>query len=234
MIGKKFGRLTVLERTTDAVHPNGKRSIQYICECECSPSKRVIVYGENLRNNNTQSCGCLHKERTSSAKKSYNKYDLSGEYGIGYTNKKEEFYFDLTDYELIKNYCWMKNDQRYIVTREKTSKKNIRQHRLIMNVLDKNEIQIDHANNKRFDNRKFNLRFANKQQNQANRMANSNNKLGEKGVQEINGKYVARISFDKKEFNLGSFENIEDAINARYEKELELYGEFAYKKERNE
>ena len=27
--------------------------------------------------------------------KKYNNYDLTGEYGIGYTFKNEEFYFDL-------------------------------------------------------------------------------------------------------------------------------------------
>lgn len=31
--------------------------------------------------------------------KIFNKYDLSGEYGIGYTSKGEEFYFDLEDYK---------------------------------------------------------------------------------------------------------------------------------------
>ena len=37
--------------------------------------------------------------------KKYNTYDLSGEYGIGYTSKGEEFYFDLDDYDKIKDYC---------------------------------------------------------------------------------------------------------------------------------
>ena len=36
-----------------------------------------------------------------------NKYDLSGEYGIGWThNTEHEFYFDLEDYDIIKYYCW--------------------------------------------------------------------------------------------------------------------------------
>ena len=34
--------------------------------------------------------------------KKYNTYDLSGEYGIGYSNSGKEFYFDLDDYDLIK------------------------------------------------------------------------------------------------------------------------------------
>ena len=35
-----------------------------------------------------------------------NIYDLSGEFGIGYcTNTGSPFYFDLEDYNKIKNYC---------------------------------------------------------------------------------------------------------------------------------
>jgi hypothetical protein len=40
--------------------------------------------------------------------KKFNQYDLSGSYGIGYcSNTNNPFYFDLEDYDLIKDYCWM-------------------------------------------------------------------------------------------------------------------------------
>lgn len=32
----------------------------------------------------------------------HNTYDLSGDFGIGYTDKGEKFYFDISDYEKIK------------------------------------------------------------------------------------------------------------------------------------
>ena len=39
--------------------------------------------------------------------KKSNIYDLSGEYGIGRaSNTNQEFYFDLEDYDKIKDYCW--------------------------------------------------------------------------------------------------------------------------------
>ena len=48
--------------------------------------------------------------RSSKCNKKYNKYDLSGEYGIGWTsNTNQEFYFDLEDYDKIKDYCWIYN-----------------------------------------------------------------------------------------------------------------------------
>lgn len=55
--GKKFGRLTVIEfshRRKDKIH--------YKCICDCGTE--VKTRGANLKDGTTQSCGCLHKERT--------------------------------------------------------------------------------------------------------------------------------------------------------------------------
>ena len=57
--GRRFGRLTVLRRAgmnTNAGHALWK------CECSCGNVK--VVDGQHLRNGHTQSCGCLHQERT--------------------------------------------------------------------------------------------------------------------------------------------------------------------------
>ena len=61
IIGKKSGRLTVIEK---AVTRNQKS--YWLCLCECG--NKVEVIGSNINNGNTQSCGCLQKERTSKAK----------------------------------------------------------------------------------------------------------------------------------------------------------------------
>jgi hypothetical protein len=57
MIGKTFGRLTVISG-------NGLRNscgkFMYMCRCECGNEKLIV--GASLRNGNTQSCGCLYKE----------------------------------------------------------------------------------------------------------------------------------------------------------------------------
>lgn len=59
MIGKVFGRLTVLEK---AYTRKGKGAY-YRCLCSCGNT--VIVQGSMLRSGNSRSCGCLAKERTS-------------------------------------------------------------------------------------------------------------------------------------------------------------------------
>lgn len=55
LIGKVFGRLTVIKR-----EKNRKYEKMWLCECECG--NRKIIYGSALLNNKTNSCGCLRKE----------------------------------------------------------------------------------------------------------------------------------------------------------------------------
>lgn len=56
--GKRFGRLLVIRLSNVN---NGK--LKWECLCDCG--KTSIVAGSNLGNRHTQSCGCLHSERTS-------------------------------------------------------------------------------------------------------------------------------------------------------------------------
>jgi len=51
----------------------------------------------------------------------------------------------------------------------------------------------------------------------------ANNTTGCKGVYLIKGKYVAKIVFQKKQYQLGTYEHIEDAIEARKEAEETLF-----------
>ena len=69
MIGKVFGRLTVLEK----VYTRKGGGAYYKCKCSCG--NIVIVQGTMLRNGNTRSCGCYNKDRTREV--SFN--DLTGQ-----------------------------------------------------------------------------------------------------------------------------------------------------------
>ena len=80
--------------------------------------------------------------------KKYNIYDLSGEYGIGYTFKNEKFYFDLEDYNKIKDDCWHIDANGYVI-----NGKRKRFHRIIMG-LNNSKILIDHINHKKYDKNK--------------------------------------------------------------------------------
>lgn len=65
MIGKKFGRLTVLEELPERKH----RNKVYKCQCECGNITNVI--GTNLRSGKTKSCGCLYRKSNAKPGKSY-------------------------------------------------------------------------------------------------------------------------------------------------------------------
>lgn len=54
--GQKFGRLKVIE----LVRKSNVWQTKWLCECVCK-NKRIVL-GGNLKNGNTQSCGCLQKE----------------------------------------------------------------------------------------------------------------------------------------------------------------------------
>lgn len=62
MIGKVFGRLTVLQYAGDEYIGKDNNS-KYICICECG--NKVIVGQNKLKSGHTQSCGCLQKDRAS-------------------------------------------------------------------------------------------------------------------------------------------------------------------------
>ena len=67
LTGQKFNRLTVISR-----EPNDKRGqAMWLCQCECG--NYVVVKGSNIRNNHTQSCGCLQKEKTIEASTKHGK-----------------------------------------------------------------------------------------------------------------------------------------------------------------
>jgi hypothetical protein len=56
LIGKRFGRLSVIDRIKQ---PNHTRSI-WKCLCDCG--NETLLHTGHLTNNNTKSCGCYNKE----------------------------------------------------------------------------------------------------------------------------------------------------------------------------
>jgi hypothetical protein len=61
LIGQRFGRLIVLERDNHNTHARTK----WRCRCDCGHT--ISVFNFNLAKQNTFSCGCLQRERTSAA-----------------------------------------------------------------------------------------------------------------------------------------------------------------------
>lgn len=85
--------------------------------------------------------------------------------------------------------------------------------------------QIDHLNGDRADNRIKNLRDVSPSINQRNQKMRSNNTSGFCGVAWIRGKnrYLAYINTDGVRRNLGYFDDMNEAIEARKDAEIGLY-----------
>lgn len=224
--------LTALNRENDYVHKckNGSvlRKRKWRCKCECGKEK--IVFEDSLKSGDTKSCGCYVSSRLSEVNRKYNTYDLLGEYGVGFTSKGEEFYFDIEDYEKIKDYYWLIDSRGYVVS--VTKGKEIKMHNLVLNISDDKNL-IDHIYHKPNDNRKSQLREVDKSQNGMNRCINKNNTTGKKGVSfdKNKQKFVARIQVRKKSIYLGAFNSFEEAANARDEADKKYFGEYAYEEE---
>ena len=228
LTGQVFNRLTVICQTDDYIDKNGKRYSQWLCKCSCDKNKTIAVRGSSLISGNTQSCGCIHTEgliKIGHNNKKSNVFDLSGEYGIGWTsNTNKEFYFDLEDYDKIKNYCWnehvLPGGYHTIDARDADAKTVVRMPWLIVG---KN---YDHINRNPLDNRKLNLRQASKKENNRNHSIVSNNTSGFSGVTWVKriNKWCARITVDNKRKHLGYYSDKNDAIISRLRAELKYYG----------
>ena len=56
LTGQRFGKLTVLEMTSE------RRNRQVVWKCQCDCGNITYVVGQALRDNHTQSCGCKNYE----------------------------------------------------------------------------------------------------------------------------------------------------------------------------
>lgn len=230
LLNQKFDRLFVREKSyiTDK---KGRKRIVWLCDCDCG--NHIAVPTSSLIHGLTKSCGCLHTEqivKRNKENKKTNKYFLDGKCGIGITsNTDKEFYFDLEDYEKIKNYCWFENNDGYIETN--INGKTIKIHRMIMDVTDRN-IFVDHINHNTLDNRKSELRICCNQENCFNESIARNNTTGIMGViwHKRDNIWEAIIGYNNKSIYLGRSKDKDTAIKMRLQAEKKYFGEFAPQK----
>lgn len=92
LTGRRFGKLIVICQS----NRNSRGFIQWLCSCDCGSQKNLIT--ASLKSGNTQSCGCLQKERASAANTTHGLYNHYPEYGI---------------WNAMKNRCYNKKVERY-------------------------------------------------------------------------------------------------------------------------
>ena len=116
LTGRKFGRLTVVERAPNAVSPSGSNRVRWLCQCECGNQK--IVYGQSLRKGSTKSCGCLSKEMP--RKKGHDLIDLTGQkFGRLTVIERAEDYVQSNGVKRVQWYCRCDCGNYITVTRDR-------------------------------------------------------------------------------------------------------------------
>lgn len=221
LTGYHFGKFTVIKQVEKPQHIKN-RGRYWLCKCDCGNER--IISTKDINRKLYISCGeCIQ----------YNTYDLSGEYGIGYTSKGEKFYFDLEDYDLIKEYSWSKTSLGYLIAYIKGSDNDfVYMHRLVLGLTNNNKYDVDHEKHNVYDNRKEMLRICTHQENIMNSKLSKNNTSGITGVRydsKVN-KWIACIMYNYKTIHLGAFDNFDDAVHARKKAEEKYFGEYVYKK----
>ena len=229
LTGKIFGRLIVLYQVEDYITPSGRHMDKWKCKCSCENENEINVVGGNLRRKNgTRSCGCLRKDFCSQHFSKTNLFDLSGEFGIGWTtNTNQKFYFDLEDYDKIKDYCWYENIGVDGYHRLHAYIKETKEYKTMAQIVIGD--YYDHQDRNPLNNRKSNLRKSNKFQNAQNHNKQRNNKSGVIGVgwHKLSSKWYAEIQVENKDLWLGVYNDKTDAIKARLQAEAKYFGEFA-------
>lgn len=139
------------------------------------------------------------------------------------------FYFDLDDLSVIQSRHWYVDKNGYLTSSYyyMGQIRIIRFHRIVARA--KPGEWVDHRDRSRANNRKQNLRRCNFSENNRNRGLYSTNTSGVAGVSfdKRRSRWVASITYNNKKIFIGRFHNKEDAIAARLETEIRLFGDFS-------
>jgi hypothetical protein len=142
---------------------------------------------------------------------------------LNYKDQQFICLYDAIDHELISQYSWSYSNG-YAVTTIKG--KTVLMHRLILGLIDKPEIEVDHQFHKKLDNRRSEIRACTHTQNLRNsRKLNGFSKF--KGVYRDQNKCKVQITNDEKQITIGRFRSEVTAGKVYDKAARDLFGEFA-------
>lgn len=141
------------------------------------------------------------------------------------TNPESIFLMDVEDLHLITNRHCCISLTGYAQIKDNGQMRQL--HRLIMDP--PSDMEIDHINGDRTDNRKSNLRICGKSENIKNVKKRKDNTSGWKGVRWLKNrrKWLACLQVDGKYKHLGHFNTPEEAAKAYNRGAIKYHGEFA-------
>jgi hypothetical protein len=130
-------------------------------------------------------------------------------------------------FSTLSQYAWYLSSSGYATYKNGN---NIRMHRLVWELVNgpvPDDMDIDHINSNRLDNRVANLRLATRSQNLAHRTGYEN-KTGYRGVaRRRTGRYRGYVWKNQKQHWTATVDTAEEAARLRDDLAIELHGEFA-------
>ena len=202
MIGKRFGRLLVIEESK--VNRHG--AVMWLCKCDCGMNK--IIRGAHLRNGGIKSCGCFSQEKaTKHGMYGTPVYVVWGHMLQRCTNPKDKEYKNYGGRGITICRSWFDFVKFYADMGEKPK-----------------GLSIERRNNELGYNKK-NCYWATPTMQSRNRRKNIQNKTGIKGVcwcKQTN-KYLVQIGVNKRNIFIGRFPILSEAATARKEAEIKYW-----------
>lgn len=221
-IGSKIGKWTIV---SNPFYPIGKtKNSKYVkCRCDCGTESNVRI--SSLGRDSFKCKKCSMSETNSSRKNLINReFEFMGDVVKMIISNKYEVLYDLKYHDEVSKIKW-RIVGGYVLGQLKDGS-TIRLHRYIKEFLKKDIIpinmEVDHINRNRLDNREENLNIVTGVENSENKVASKKNTSGFVGVSwnKTLSKWESRITHNKVLHRLGYFDNKEDAIVARKEAEL--------------
>lgn len=216
LTGERFGRLVVVEYAGFKTQPSGQRKTLWKCVCDCGNEHTVMA--STLNSGNGKSCGCLAKELTSQRKKTHGMHDTP--VYKTWCSMRERCYNP-------KSKAWKTHGAKGIKVCDRWnpeaggSFENFYEDmgdRPEGTSIDRIDVHGDYTPE--------NCRWADVYTQAYNKGISKANVTGKIGVSYYSTQnlYAAEIKKDGVKEHLGFFKNLQDAIDARIEAELRLFG----------
>lgn len=191
---------------------NYLNSGHYLCN---KHKKNIRKYGEIKRTRSDENEIRIFKDYAE-----FDTYDKEG-------NVSGTFKIDLDMIDFVKTHKIHKHYDGYAIYKADDNHRDMRLHRKVLGVeCSDNSIYVDHINRDKSDNRKCNLRLVTPEQNARNTGMYSHNTSGYKGISfcKKRQRWEVYIHKNNKKINLGLYDKLNDAIQARELGELFLFG----------